>query len=129
MRNKRLNYNRQIMLGVMALAVAVLVVVVAFWVWCFPNGTATPTPLKARYTVVFSESFGTDSTQVYLNDSLVFDGRPSDFSLPLVCGSGEGDVLMVADAVSDVLYTFPLEAEKSRLCLTREGGEVKMRQE
>ncbi|MBP3472829.1 MAG: hypothetical protein J6K41_11460 [Paraprevotella sp.] len=129
MRNKKLNYNRQIMLGVMALAVAVLVVVVAFWVWCFPNGTVAPIQLKARYTVVFTESFGTDSTQVYLNDSLVFDGCPSDFSLPLSCGNGEDDVLMVADAVTDVLYTFPLEAGKSRVCLTREGREVKMQQE
>ncbi len=42
MRNKKVNYNRQIMMGVMALAVAVFVVVVAFWVWCFPNGAAVP---------------------------------------------------------------------------------------
>lgn len=129
MRNKKLNYNRQIMMGVMALAVAVFVVVVAFWVWCFPNGTAVLSPVAARYTVAFSESFGADSIQVYLNDSLVFEGRPSGFSLPLSAGNGEDDVLMVADVVSDVLYTFPLEPGKQQVCLAREGNEVKMRQE
>ncbi|MCM1109323.1 MAG: hypothetical protein NC388_09815 [Clostridium sp.] len=128
MRNKKLNHNRQIMLGVMSLAVVVFIVVVAFWVWCFPNGTAAPVAASG-YTIRFSESFEGDSIQVHLNDSLLFDGvvAGADFSLPAE-GCGEQDVLMVGDARLDVLYTFTLEQGHPVVNLTKEAGGVKMRQ-
>ena len=39
MRNRKLNHNKGIMLGIMAMAVVVLAVVVVFWLWCFPEGS------------------------------------------------------------------------------------------
>lgn len=46
MRKNKLNHNRAIMMGVMAMSMVVLIVVVIFWMWCFPAGTSPNEPAE-----------------------------------------------------------------------------------
>lgn len=46
MKKNKLNHNRAIMMGIMAMSLVVLAVVIFFWMWCFPAGTGTGEPAE-----------------------------------------------------------------------------------
>lgn len=127
MRQRRLNHNKDIMLGVMALAVVVLGVVVFFWMWCFPDGTPHEDAEKMDYRFLLADGFRGDSVQLRMNDSLVFSGKVPRDSLEISIGMpGEEYVLMVGLPQADRVSSFGLPPKGAAVLLRNNGGRVEM---
>lgn len=127
MRNKRLNHNKDIMLGVMALAIVVLAVVVVFWMWCFPDGTPQPPSDERAVCKIRLEGFRGDSIQLQLNDSLFFSQAiGTDTATASVGLHDETCVLMVMQPLSDRVSSFELPADASSISLQKHDENIKM---
>lgn len=127
MRKNRLNHNRDIMLGVMALAVVVLGVVIFFWMWCFPNGTPREDAAAMNYRFLLADGFRGDSVQLMLNDSVIFDGTVWSDSQAVAATLPKGShVLMVFRPLSDTVSTFELPDKSSEITLSNYDEGVNM---
>lgn len=127
MRQNRLNHNRSIMFGIMALALVVLVVVVMFWMWCFPQVTGEENVLP-RYVVEIPEGTLPDTVMVQLNDSLLYhDVLPGDTLRMDIEGSAEQNLLMVTDVGEGMNYTFVLADIDACYEVVKVDGELDLR--
>lgn len=129
MRHKRLDHNRGIMLGIMAMAIVVLGVVVAFWLWCFPGmfgpeGTAQQQPARM---IVLTQGFCQQEVSLQLNDSILYQDRLTQDSLVLpLPPSAEEQLLMVSLPRTGYTYSFALPAGKGRYRLVYTKGAVSL---
>lgn len=127
MRNRKLNHNKGIMLGIMAMAVVVLAVVVVFWLWCFPDGSLQAETDENNTRIVLAEGFCGDSIQLTVNDTLLLDCRVGADSLEVpVDLPEENHLLMVAFPEHDVVTSFDLPAGVKQVVLRNRDGNVDM---
>ncbi len=127
MRHNKLNHNRGIMMGIMAMALVVLTVTIIFWMWCFPTVKAEPEAPMAGCTVTMGAGFSADSVQVHWNDSLLFAGKVGAGGARFGAPVGEA-LLMVADMVTDSVFSFEVQAETRRIDLQKQAGQIQIRQ-
>lgn len=117
MRKNKLNHNKEMMLGVMALAVVVLCTVIFFWMWCFPNGT-TAEATTARYRIRLVDNFHDDSLQIQIGDSVVFDRATGigseEIDARVACADS---FMMVACPSTGRVSSFTLPADSARITL------------
>ena len=129
MRHKRLDHNRGIMLGIMAMAIVVLSVVVTFWLWCFPGmfgpeGTVQQQPARM---IVLTQGFCQQEVSLQLNDSILYQDQLMQDSLVLpLPPSAEEQLLMVSLPRTGYTYSFALPAGKGCYRLVYTQGAVSL---
>ena len=127
MKRNRLNHNREIMMGVMALAVVVLGVVIFFWMWCFPNGTPHANTSQTSYCFLLTDGFRGDSVRLRMNDSVVFNRTVHTDSFEVSVQMPKGDCfLMVELPEADMVSSFELPSEGAVIGLRNRNGHVDM---
>ena len=127
MKKNKLNHNREIMLGVMALAVVSLGVVVFFWLWCFLGGAPRTEAFRSEYRFLLADGFRGDRVQLQLNDSIVFS-RTVECDSPEVAVRVPEEMcfLMVIRPLSDRVSSFELPAKGADVVLRSRDGNVEM---
>ncbi len=123
MKHNKLNHNRSIMLGIMAMALVVLTVTIVFWMWCFPRPLSESTEVEAPCVVDLSTDFAGDSLHVYWNDSLLYSGTVDTAGARFGAPGGEA-LLMVGDVCADLASSFTVEEGVRRVHLKKRDGQV-----
>lgn len=125
MRKNKLNHNRQIMFGIMAMAIVVLGAVIFFWMWCLPEGGVVAKKNVNRCVVSIDRSFTGDSIQMALNDSIVYNRviteKNSSVDFPV---TGAGKLLMVTDVRLGLVVSSEVPEQGGCFKLLRQNGEM-----
>ncbi|MBQ2507686.1 MAG: hypothetical protein II530_04285 [Bacteroidaceae bacterium] len=124
---KHLNRNKQFLIGIGVLAFAVLLVVVLFLSMSYDKleEQMKVVTTQGYYQIEFEADIVGESAQVYVNDSLLFDGEISSDSLKIRFRPfGEQHLLMMVDKKSDIARNFNLQ-EKACKVLVRKNTDGK----
>ena len=123
---KHLNRNKQFLIGIGVLAFAVLLVVVLFLSMSYDKleEQMKVVTTQGYYQIEFEADIVGESAQVYVNDSLLFDGEISSDSLKIRFRPfGEQHLLMMVDKKSDIARNFNLQ-EKACEVLVRKNTDI-----
>lgn len=125
MRKNKLNHNRQIMFGIMAMAIVVLGAVMFFWMWCLPDGGMEVKQDANRCIVRIDEAFVGDSIQMALNDSVVYEKVVTELDSSVIFSvAGSDMLLMVSDVQSGMIVSSEVPERGGRFKLSCLNGEM-----
>lgn len=115
------------MIGVAAMAVAVLFVVILFLSLCFDKLEAQDNRAKNYYQVELATSFVGEETQIYVNDSLLYDAVGTDSVRLQFKPFEDQHLLMVVDKSTGNTRSFNLKEKACKVFVQKdEEGKVEV---
>lgn len=126
MKKNKLNHNKQIMFGIMAMAIVVLCVVIFFWMWCLPPGGLQAGNIAER-SIILNENLMGDSLQIIVGDDTVYNARSTgNESVKFTVPNGTS-AFIVIDVRNTCANTFEIPETDKDIILERVGNDIKMR--
>lgn len=117
---QHLNRNRQFLVGIAAMAFAVLFVVILFLSLCFGKMEAPNKDKKNYYQLELASSFLGQETQLYVNDSLLFDALVETDTLKIQFSPfDEQHQLFVVDKESGNTRSFNLQEKACKVLIQK----------
>lgn len=114
-----MNHNKQFLVGVAAMSFAVLFVVVFFLTLCFEKMETVES--KGYYQLELADGFVGDSTQIYVNDSLLLEQVVHTDTLKIRFKPFEEQhLLMVSDLSTQRTRSYNLPKEVCRVILSKD---------
>lgn len=116
---KHLNHNKQFLVGVAAMSFAVLFVVIFFLSLSFEK--MEEVEAKGFYQLELAQGFVGDSTQIYVNDSLLYENVVATDTLKITFKPfDEQHLLMVSDLTTQRTRSYNLPKETCRVILSKD---------
>lgn len=126
---QHLNRNKQFLVGIAAMAFAVLFVVILFLSMCFGKLETQDTRKKNFYQLELADAFVGQETQIYVNDSLLYDAPVEDSTCIRFKPFEEQHLLMVVDKQSGNTRSFNLNEKACQVLVQKnDDGKVEILQ-
>ncbi len=125
MKKNKLNHNKQIMFGIMAMAIVVLCVVIFFWMWCLPpDGQHTGS--RPEHSIILNENLMGDSLQIIVGEDTLYSARVTgNESVTFTVPNGTS-AFIVVDIRNACANTFEIPETGKNIMLERMGNDIKM---
>ena len=121
-----LNTNKQFMLcnGILAFAVIFVVVIFSYMSLSLQRKNES-TSYPESYTLTLNDSFLNDSVAIYINDSLLFEGKPNSYPLSVTVNRfAEQNVAILVNQKTDRLFMFDLKQEGGEYHFNLQNNEI-----
>lgn len=121
MAKSHLNTNKQFMIGngILAFAVIIVVVIFVYMSLRLSRDENAVRSYKETYSVMIDGTLTGDSLQIFVNDSVIYDGAPEGAGhLVTVNRFAEENSLLVVDRRTDYVSTFPLSESGETVLLS-----------